>query len=173
MRQLRQTKSIQCGFTLIEFMLYLGLTVLMAAIIGNIGVDILYMRQKIRAESDMAYMASFIFHTIERTARAAEDVALLGGGATSTTLSFSMEADENDPTLFEIYDDGVRYREGDGDFRDLLGTYVDVAGGVFEIVMDNDAGTTFRVTLDLTASEIASPRGGATRSFMNSFHIIK
>jgi hypothetical protein len=111
------------GFTLMEVLLYLSLALVMVAILGRIGIDVLEGRVKAKAQETVLHEATFAFETVQQTIAAAEAVLFPVAGLSSSTLSLRME-DASTPTVFALENGRLIMREGDEDPVFLTGEHV-------------------------------------------------
>jgi type II secretory pathway pseudopilin PulG len=114
-------KNGQSGFTLIEVLLYLGLSILMTSLVSGIGINVLTSLVNVKAESELQYNSQFINEKIRPYITEAKGIELPLVGATSSVLVLSMDNQDKNPTTIDIFDGRLRVREGDDEFEFFSG----------------------------------------------------
>lgn len=101
------------GFTLIEFMLYLAITVTMIGLIGDMGIIVFESRTKAYVLEETNYSVAYSFTELRRAVERAQSINVPGVSSTSTTLSLEMSDANKNPTIFDIVNGRIRMKEGD------------------------------------------------------------
>lgn len=142
-------KKKQKGFTLIETLLYLALSVIMVALIGGIGVNVLTTLASAKAEEELQYNAQFITEKIRMLVSEAEGIDAPLSGATSTVLSLAMSNSAKNPTTIEVVDGRVFIQEGSETPQVLSGSSVVVSALTFSNVTNAGGVGAVRIGFDM------------------------
>jgi len=108
------TEKTKSGFTLVETMLYIGLTLIMITLLSGIGFNIQDTKAKAQALNEVSYNAALLQETIDRVLEKAVSVNVPTLQATSATLSLSMASTTLDPTVFREVDGRLTLKQGVG-----------------------------------------------------------
>jgi len=103
----------QKGFTLIEIILYLSLSVLMVTLIAGVGINILSIYQTAKLDTSLQYNTSFVVEKIKLITADAISIQWPPAGTNSTSLTLEMALSENNPTRIELVDGRLVLQEGD------------------------------------------------------------
>lgn len=137
------------GFTLIELLLYLSLCVIMLAVLGGIGINVLSSRVKAHAYEEMHYNAQFLTEKITSVIASASAINQPEANATSSTLSLVMDDPSKNPTVIDSIDGSVRIQEGTDPAMILSGDGVVVSTLQFTHSITGSASPLVRVELYL------------------------
>jgi hypothetical protein len=137
------------GFTLIELVLYMSLSMIMVILLGGIGVHALESRSKAHAYGEVLYNSEFILETMRTSLDGAASIAVPGGSATSSTLTLLMRDREKSPTVFSVIDHVVWMQVGSGAATpmQLSSNSVEVPVFAFEYVSGEKGPGAVRLTL--------------------------
>lgn len=108
-------QNIMCsksGFTIIEVLLYLSLSVVMVALMGGIGVNVMSGMLSTKAEEELEYSNQFITETIRRIGSEATAIESPLSGEASSSLMLSMLDTSKNPTLIQIRDNQLIVQQG-------------------------------------------------------------
>ncbi len=137
------------GFTLLELLLYMGISVTMLAVLASIGITVLESKAKAHAEEEMHYTAAFVMEKVQRAVDRAVSIHTPEMGTTSSSLTLHMEDASNDPTVFEVLDGIMRMTEGEGEPQPISGAGVRVpVFSVSNVTGEHGAGT-LRIELQI------------------------
>lgn len=100
------------GFTLIELLLYLSLAMVMLAVLGGIGINVLSSRVKAHSFEQIHYNAVYLSEVLTQKIEQASAITAPVGFSTSSVLSLAMDDAEKDPTIFDLEDGQVTIQEG-------------------------------------------------------------
>lgn len=106
--------NTNAGFTLIEFLLYIGLTGVMVLVIGAIGLNILLSSAKHQVMEEVADNGRRALDVIGQSVTNAIGVNSPTVGTTSTSLSLQMADAAKNPTIFDLSSGTLRITEGVG-----------------------------------------------------------
>lgn len=106
-------KQKKTGFTLIEILLYMALTVTMVSLLGRVGVFVLENRTRALAQEEMQYGAQFAFEIMKRAIHNAQGEPVIDNEGSRLTLSMVDAAQH--PTVFELYEGRILQSQGGGE----------------------------------------------------------
>ncbi|MCA9355886.1 type II secretion system protein [Candidatus Kaiserbacteria bacterium] len=139
----------QDGFTLIEILLYLSISVVMIALIGSIGVNVLLDVMGSRAKEELHYNVQFAGEKIRLLTSQAESVLEPIQASTSSVLVLKMEDPNNDPTVIDVIDGRIRVQEGMSEPEILSGENIFVSTVEFLNVSRGDEVGSLRLVLGM------------------------
>jgi hypothetical protein len=151
----RTVHSYQKGFTLIEILLYLSLSIVMVALIGGIGVNVLTGLTGSKAEEELQYNAQFVTEKIHAIVSAAKNIELPSARETSPGLILRMNDPKKDPTVIDVVDGRIRVKEGESDPWLLSGKRLIVLTPVFSNVTYAGGPGSVRIILPM---ELVNPQ---------------
>lgn len=146
----------QRGFTIIEILLYMSLSVIMVSLIGGVGVNVLSSITNAKVEEDLQYNAAFIIEKMDTLIRNAQEIAVPLASGTSSTLSLIMDDPLKNPTVIEAIEGHVYVTEGSGEPVMLSGRNV-VATMEFTNVTREGARGSLQIALQM---EIHTEKAG-------------
>jgi len=106
-------KQQQKGFSLIEFLLYMSLSMVMLALLGGIGINVLQSKEKDKALEEIQYSVPYVMMILGTRIEQAEQVILPEVGEVSSTLSLQTRNPDTNPTTFDVFEGKVRMQEGE------------------------------------------------------------
>lgn len=142
-------KKKQKGFTLIEILLYLAISVVMVVLIGSVGVNVLTTLASVHTEEELQYNSQFITEKIRTIVNDAETIGIPTSGATSSVLSLTMSDPAKNPTIIDVVDGRLRMQEGSDTPQFLSGQNVVVSAVTFSNVTYMGSDGTVRVSFDI------------------------
>lgn len=110
----KNIKNTNTGFTLIEFLLYIGLTGVMVLLIGAIGLNILFSSAKHQVMEEVADNGRRALDMIDQSITNAIGVNSPAVGTTTISLSLQMADGAKNPTVFDLDSGRLRITEGVG-----------------------------------------------------------
>ena len=142
-------KKKQKGFTLIETLLYLAISVVMVALIGGVGVNVLATLANVQREEELQYNSQFIFEKIRTIVNDAETIGIPTSSATSSVLSLTMNDLAKNPTVIDVVDGRLRVQEGSDAPQFLSGKNVVVSAVTFSNVTYAGSDGAVRISFDI------------------------
>jgi len=138
------------GFTLIEFILYFGLVVIVIGAITTFSVDVLKTRSKTAVIAEVEQNMRFGLQRILKTVREASDLNVGASTLNSDngSLSVDMVSASNTPTIFDLSGGALRIKEGSGAATPLTSSNVTVTK--LRFTKDNLGGNNNAVTTEIT-----------------------
>jgi len=98
------------GFTLIELLLYVAIISVVISSIMFVAISSIGQRVHNQAVTEVDYQGEAAISQITQQLRNATAVSTPGTGTASTSLSFSTPVAANNPTIYDIINDGSRNR---------------------------------------------------------------
>lgn len=102
------------GFTLIEFLIYIGIVGIVLVVASAVGFNVLFGKAKLGAIEEVSQNARFSIEYIAERVRNAQAVNSPSIGTTASSLSLQMADSSKNPTIFDISGGVVRIKEGAG-----------------------------------------------------------
>lgn len=140
------------GFTLLEFILYFGLIILVIGSITSFSIDVVKARSKTLVIAEVEQNMRFGLQRILRTVRQASK---LNAGASTFdsdagVLSVDMPSASNTPTVFDLSGGSLRVKEGAAAAAPLTSPLVTVVK--LRFAKDNLSGNNDAVTAEITVA---------------------
>lgn len=114
------------GFTLLEFLIYLGLISLVLTMAGAVALNIMFRKAKLTAIKEVSQNARLVSGRVSAIARNAQSIISPAAGNNTSVLSLQMADTAKDPTVIDLSNGAVRIKEG-------LGNAVNLTSGQVEI----------------------------------------
>ncbi|MFZ2252827.1 MAG: type II secretion system protein [Minisyncoccia bacterium] len=156
----------QKGFTIIEILLYLCLSVVMVTLIGGVGVNVLSSITSARVEEDLQYNALFVIEKVQTYLYSAEGIETPLTTGTSSRLTLTMSDPLKNPTIIETIEGSIFVKEGEGEPLMLSGRNV-ISSAEFTNVTEDEEGSTLRIGLHL---EMPAVRSGINPRSSTAFY---
>ncbi len=146
------------GFTLIEFLIYIGITVFLMTSITLSAINVLNAQAKMSSMERVSHSAEVTINIITHTVQNAQGVESISGDAISLTVS---EIHKN-PTQFYLDNGRIMIKRGDDDPGPITGERVEVTALSF----DNPSPKMIEVTMTI---EHVNPQGLISYEFEKTF----
>lgn len=127
-------KKQQKGFTLIEILLYISLSVVMVALLAGVGSNVLSSLTKAKAHGEIQYNAQFAMERVRALVKEAQSVDIPVKSATSSTLSLTMSDISKNPTIIEVVEGRMYIQEGNSEPQILTGKNILITSSEFSNV---------------------------------------
>lgn len=137
------------GFTLIEVLLYMGLSVILVALVGGIGVNVISSLSKSKSEAELQYNTNFIDEKLRTVISSSDRILSPESGNSSTSLALEVRDSLKNPTVLSIEDGKLFIKEGLNSSQVLTGRSINVDNGMFYNVSYADSSESARVELML------------------------
>jgi len=165
---LNQIKDImQKGFTLIEFILYIGIVGIVLLVVGAIGLNVLFGKAKLTAIEEVSQISRFTMEKIADGVRNAQAINSPAQGASASALSLQMASSSKNPTVFDLSSGVVRITEDTGSAVDLTSSEVVVTNLQFSNI--SYPGTPGTVRIQMTAKP-SNPENRQEYDFEKTFY---
>ena len=154
------------GFTLIEFIIYIGIVVVFLLGAINFGLEIIYGNIKAQAIREVQQNARF---AMEKMARIIEEASAINSpvpGNLTNSLSLEMKNPSLNPTIFNVSDNKLRITQGTKGSYELTGDRVIVTNLQFTNLSYAETPGTVRIEI-----KIDHINPGNQREYAASFEI--
>lgn len=164
----RSVKTETEGFTLVEFLVYIGIVGTILLVAGTIAFNVFFGKAKLAAIEEVSQNARFALEKIADRVRNAEAIQTPPPGVSSSSISLQMADSEKDPTEFYVQGGILRMREGLGANRwPLTSDEVVVSTLQFSNISYPDTPGTVRIQMTIKA---ANPENRPEREFEKTFY---
>lgn len=155
------------GFTLLEFVLYIGIVGIVLLVAGAIGLNVLFGKAKLMAVEEVSQSARFALERMSERIRSAKAIVnpLPGAAAAALSLEFA-DADKN-PTVFDAAAGILRIKEGLGAPIPLTANEVSITDLQFSNISYPNTPGTLRVELRL---KLVNPENRQEYNFEKTFY---
>jgi len=161
------SKNTRQGFTLIELILYVGITAVILLTAGAIGMNILFGKSKLLAVEEVSQNARFAMEVIVERVRDSNGINTPVPGSGSPTISLSMSNPAQDPTVFTATSGLIWLQEGTSSSVALTSQDVIVTNVQFSNV--SYPGATGTVRIEFTV-ESNNPGNRQEYQFQSTFY---
>ncbi len=151
---MKTRQSTIAGFTLIEFLLYMTISVVMIVLIGTIGITVISGNVKAQALEEVRYNAEFAMEKMMIAVHAAESITVPEPWTSSNTLVLVNEDAALNPTIFGVSEGKVYQKVGSLEPQFLTSERTVVGELVFRNVSFSEGGDTLQIVLTV---EIDAP----------------
>jgi len=135
------------GFTLIEFLVYTIILAVLINIIGSVALNIFQSGAKSNTIQEVSHNGRFALQKIGQAINGAKDVILPETQGTSLVLE-SAEEDKN-PTVFDVFENTLRMKEGNKEFVELTSSEVNVENILFKRIA-SDGLDSVKIEMDIS-----------------------
>ena len=162
-------------FTLIEFVIYIGIAGTALVVTGAIGLNILFGKAKLGAVGEVSYNARFAMEKISERVRNAQAINSPAIGTSGTSLSLKMADTRKNPTVFDVVNNRIRIKEGSSGIpTELISDETNVASLLFSNVSYVNTPGAVRVELSLEHVNLSGrPEYNASGTFYTNANIRK
>ena len=108
----KYTRNRRSGFTLVELILYVSVSALVALAAAGLMVVILEARVKSQTVAEVEQVGSQVMNLITQTARNSPQINSPPPGGTSGILSLANQSSTKNPTIFDVQSSTIRITEG-------------------------------------------------------------
>jgi len=137
------------GFTLIEFILYIGLVGIILTVTGAIGLNVLSGKAKLGTIEEVSQNARFTMERMSEIIRNAETINSPATSTSASTLSLKMASPALDPTVFDLSSGALRIKEGSGSATSITSSEVNVSNLNFSNISYSDTPGTVRIEMTI------------------------
>lgn len=150
------------GFTLMEFLIYIGIVVFMMTNLTLAAMNVMFGRVKVTAMESVSRNGSFAMEKINYAIRNAEAINSVG----SSSLELAMPSSKNNPTTFGLSNGSITMQEGTQSQVLLTTSKVNVTGLNFTQIPGK------AVQVEMTV-EFANPQNMKEYEFIRTFRTIE
>lgn len=161
----RSTK--QQGFTLVEVLLYLAITVLILSTITVVFTQIVETRQRARTLAEVDQQGIQIMQEITQTIRDAQAINAPTIGTSASTLNLDVIHSINDPTIYTLSGTTLEVTEGASAAVELSSNRIAVSNITFSNL--SRAGTNGTVRIEFTL-EYVTDDGSFDEDYQQTFY---
>lgn len=155
------------GLSLIEMLLYVGISSIILLSLSLFLTFILGQRVKNQSISDVNQQGLQVMQLVTQTIRNARSIDSPSIGATSTSLSMTMPDPLLSPTVFDIVNGVVRIKEGTNAVIPLTNSHISVSSLIFQNI--SSASSTDRIVRTSFNVDHINVNGRNENSFSKSF----
>ena len=143
------------GFTLVELLLYIGLSATMLIVISGFLGTMLEARVKNQTIAEVEQQGMQVIHLVSQTIRNSEAITSPGVGLTSSSLTLDVVTALDDPTIFDSSSDVIRIKEGGSSAVSITNSNVLVSGLLFENLSGTSTPGVIRISFTLSHRNIS------------------
>ncbi len=137
------------AFTLIEFLLYVGILAMVLVLTGGFLWDIIFGNIKETSHQEVQQNSRFALTKITQEIKKATGINSPNPGFSSIALSLEMDNPSLNPTLFDLADGKLRIKQGAGDYYNLTSNQVIVSSLLFTNLSYSETPGTIRIEITL------------------------
>ncbi|MFQ6049724.1 MAG: PilW family protein [Candidatus Paceibacterales bacterium] len=137
------------GFTLIEFLLYIGILVMVLVLTGGFLWDIIFGNIKETSYQEVQQNSRFVLVKITQEIKKATGINSPTPGTASTTLSLAMAATSTDPTVFDLVNEKLRITQSTSSPYEMTSNQVIVTNLQFTNLSYPDTPGTIRIEMTI------------------------
>lgn len=119
------------GSTLLEFLIYISIVVVISTVAGAIGLNVIFGKVKLTAVKEVSQSARLATEKIALSVRNAESIISPATSTTASILSLRMADSTKNPTVIDLFNDVIRIKEGVSQTVNLTSRQVKVTGLLF------------------------------------------
>ena len=142
--------SRQSGFTLLELILYLGITSILVVSVSFFFISLLQARVKFQTISEVEQQGEQVMQQITQTVRNSSSITSPATGATTAALTVVVPTGSLSPSVFDLSGGVIRITEGAGAAQPLTTTAVTVSGLSFQNLTRPTTQGVVRISFTLT-----------------------
>lgn len=155
------------GFTLVEFILYIGIVGIVLLVAGAIGLNVLFGKAKLMTIEEVSQNARFALERISERVRNAEAINSPAPSTSASTLSLKMASSTQNPTIFDFSHGVIRITEGAGSTVNLTSSEIIVTNLQFSNISYPNTPGTLRIELRL---KLVNPENRQEYNFEKTFY---
>jgi len=159
--------SKQNSFTLIEFVIYIGIVGVVLLVAGAIALNVFFGKEKLTAIEEVSQNARFSMEKIASTIRNADAVNSPAIGTAASAISLRMASSTLDPTIFDFSGGAVRIQQGLGPIINLTSNEITVTDVQFSNISYQGTPGTVRIQMTFKNN---NPSGRQEYEFMKTFY---
>lgn len=135
------------GFTLIEFLLYIGMTATVIAVLGSFSFQTIWGKARLTSMDEVSQNVRFVLEKMSLAIRNAQAINSPAAGTFATALSLKVLDLTKNPTIFDLSGGAVRISEGANPPEGLTSSEVEVANMKFSNISYTGTPGTIRIEM--------------------------
>jgi len=160
------------GFTLLEFIIYLGIVSIVLLVSTAIYLNIVLAKAKLTAMAEVSNGARFVMERISENIRNANAILSPASGSSASILSLEMSDPARNPTVYDLSQGAIRIKEGSGPTVNLTPASLVTANLIFTNTSYTNTPGTMRIQINLKYyNPDESPEYDFERIFFTSSNI--
>ena len=157
----------RAGFTLVEFIIYIGITAMLLTTLSALFYQLLRSQAKNQVIAEVEQEGGAVMRLVAQTIRNASGVVTPALGTSSSTLSLTTYASSTNPISFDLVSSTIRITEGIGAPVALTPSRVTPSALLFENYSRLNTPPTIRIQFTLTHF---NPSGRNEYSYTKTFY---
>lgn len=162
-----KNQNRKTGFTLVELLLYVGISSTLLLVTSLFLGMMLEARVKNQTISEVEGQGAQVMQTITQNIRNAQNITSPSVGASGASLTLDVVNIARDPTIFDLASGVVRIKEGSGAYIPLTNSHVVVSGLNFANLSRPSTPGVVRVSFTVT---YVNPEGRKEYDFSQTFY---
>lgn len=142
----------RAGFTLIEYLLYVGIAAVLLLVSSNVLFTVLKGKEKLQTIEDVGQNSRFALDAMARAISNAQSVTTPAFGASGTVLTIQTSSAATSPTSFFLSNGAVNVKEGSSPTTSLMADEVTVQSLRFTDVSGNSTTTAIRIEMSVSST---------------------
>ncbi|MBU0540579.1 hypothetical protein KKF59_02525 [Patescibacteria group bacterium] len=162
------------GYTLLEFLLYIGIVAVVLLAATNVIFTTLEGKQKLQAVEDVNQNSRFALEKITQAIRNAQSVTIPLAGSTSTILTLQTSSTTTTPTSFFLSGGVLRIKEGSSPTTSLMADEVTVNDLLFQNTGGTSTPASIRIVFSVSSTNpLQDPNISYGKTFYASANVRK
>lgn len=154
------------GFTLLEFIIYFSLLLIISVVMGSMGINVMIAKNKLARLEVIEQNARLAGEIIVNRARGASAIINPAAGQASTSLSLNTLDASKNPIIFDLVNGNIRIKEGSDAYQNI--TTNEITATNFEVKNISYSGTSGTIRIKLTLKN-----GDVEKDFYFSSNVYK
>jgi len=121
------------GFTLVEFLVYTIILAVLINLIGGVALNIFQSGAKTNTIQEVSHNGRFALQKIGQIVN--KSSGIISPSATGTFLVLEFEEEDKNPTVFDVFENTLRIKEGNRDYVELTSSKVNVENILFRRII--------------------------------------
>jgi len=156
-------ESINKGFTILEFLVYITILVIVITAIGGVALNVFQVGAKTDAIQEVAHNARFSMQKMGHAIKSAN--AVVFPETESNLLILEFEDEEKDPVIFDVFEKTLRIKQGNKEYVGLTTSKVNVDSINFKKISSSGFDSV-KIEMDISFN---NPKGLFEYEFNNFF----
>ncbi len=157
----------RAGFTLVELLLYVGISSTLLLVTSLFLGMLLQARVKNQTINEVEGQGAQAMQIITQTLRNAQNITSPSTGASATALTLNVADVAKDPTIFDLSSGSIRIKEGAGAYIPLTNSHITASALTFQNLSRASTPGVVRISFTLT---YVNPEGRNEYDFSKTFY---